>query len=95
MEPPAKTSGYAASRFAAIPPPAERPVTYTRSASEPYCDRALVTICATDAASPLPRVESAGSNQVKQDSALFAELVCGNTRAKPYASASCAHPLLA
>lgn len=91
-EPPANTSGYAASRSAVIPPPADRPVTYTRRASEPYCCLAYSTICTIEAASPLPLVSSAGSNQPKQDRALLADVVCGKTTAKPHRSAYFGQP---
>lgn len=62
-------------------------MTYTRRPSEPYRCFAYSTICTIEAASPRPRPSSAGSNQPKQDSALLAAVVCGNTTAKPHRSA--------
>lgn len=69
-------------------------MTYTRRPSEPYVCFAYSTICTTDAASPLPRVLSAGSNQPKHDSGLFAEVVCGKTTSKPHRSAYFGQPEL-
>ncbi|RPK51864.1 hypothetical protein EES39_02995 [Streptomyces sp. ADI92-24] len=77
-----------------MPPPAERPVTYTRRPSEPRLCFACSTICTIDAASPLPRLSSAASNQLKQESALFADVVCGKTTSKPHRSANCGQPEL-
>ena len=53
-------------------PPADRPETYTLSASSPCSVTACSTIDATDWASPDPRATSAGSNQLKHWLALLA-----------------------
>jgi hypothetical protein len=90
--PPANTSGYAASIAAVIAPPADRPVTYTRRGSAPKRVTAASTICRIDSASPWPRRMSPVVNQLKQDSALFAEVCSGSTSAAPYASAYLSQP---
>lgn len=69
-------------------------MTYTRRPSEPYCCFACSTICTMEAASPLPRVSSAGSNQPKQESELLADVVCGKTTANFHRSAYFGQPEL-
>ncbi len=52
MAPPAKTSGYVASMAAAMAPPADSPVTKTRSLSNP-CDVTIaLIICRIEWTSP-------------------------------------------
>lgn len=67
-------------------------MTNTRERSEPWSPIALSTMALTDAASPLPRVSSAGSNHVKHFSELFAVDVCGNTTSNRHRSASWGQP---
>src|SRR6266540_3288379 len=92
IAPPANTSGYDASMTAAIAPPADRPVTNTRPASEPRSLSVRSTICLIDNASPEPRAVSDCSNQLKHLLELLADCCSGNTSAKPSRSANATHP---
>ncbi len=63
--------------LAVMPPPADRPVMWTRPGSLPYCSTALSAICLIERASPRPRALSPASNQLKQELALLVAFVCG------------------
>ncbi len=73
-------------------PPAESPVTKTRSGSAPYALTVWATMPRIEAASPQPRVTSPGWNQLKQRLRLLNGVCCGRTTVKPHRSASSGQP---
>ena len=81
-------SGYVAAITDAIPPPADRPLTYTRPGSTLYVFSIRLVTAAIRAASPPPRCMLASAKKFQQPSELESVSCSGNTTMKPLASAS-------
>lgn len=75
-----------------IAPPADKPVTNTRSGLIGYRSSIAAVICRIDSASPQPRRVSSGSNQLKHRLGLLARRCSGKSTAKPKRSARSDQP---